>query len=133
MWEEELRRVTAADSNHTLQHHSSDNNFDELIWQLVGDLDPTNDGLEPPRRQSREEEEEEEGEGRLSSGEHRDNYQRLVRFAFGKKKKRRKTLVDILHKAKFEIDLRFDQIFMDRRWGPSSASVDKRDKPLRNQ
>ena len=42
-------------------------------------------------------------------------------------------LVDILHKAKFEIDLRFDQIFMDRRWGPSSASVDKRDKPLRNQ
>ena len=46
----------------SIKHHNSDDNFDELIWQLVADLDPTTNGLKPPRQQSQEEEEEEEEE-----------------------------------------------------------------------
>ena len=37
------------------------------------------------------------------------------------------------HKAKVEIDSRFDRIFTDRRFGSSSAPVDKRGKPRRSQ
>ena len=32
----------------SIKHHNSDDNFNELIWLLVADLDPTNDGLKPP-------------------------------------------------------------------------------------